>query len=102
MKICLECGTPKALDEFYRNPNGVQGRQSYCKPCMKVKSDKYHDDLRREVIAAYGGVCYCCGEAELDFLALDHANRDGKKDGKRGRNWYLKLKREGFPHKESL
>lgn len=59
--------------------------------------------MRREIIDAYGGKCYCCGlcgEINLDFLCLDHINRDGYKDGKRGRNFYLKLKRAGFPDKD--
>jgi hypothetical protein len=30
------------------------------------------------VLAAYGGKCVCCGEAEEAFLTLDHVNNDGK------------------------
>jgi len=33
--------------------------------------------LRREMIAAYGGACACCGESELMFLTLDHVHRNG-------------------------
>ena len=33
--------------------------------------------LRAEVLAAYGGRCTCCGEAENHFLALDHVAGDG-------------------------
>jgi hypothetical protein len=97
-KICRDCNTEKlvALD-FYKNRSGVQ---SYCKLCMCVRFNEYHRRLRLEVLAAYGSVCHCCGESILEFLSLDHINRDGKKDGKRGRNWYLRLKREGFPNKE--
>src|SRR5687768_12949862 len=28
--------------------------------------------IRLEALAHYGGKCYCCGETELAFLALDH------------------------------
>jgi hypothetical protein len=33
--------------------------------------------LKKEVMAAYGGCCSCCGETILDFLTIDHINNDG-------------------------
>jgi hypothetical protein len=33
--------------------------------------------LRAGMLAAYGGVCACCGEDREPFLTLDHSNRDG-------------------------
>ena len=30
--------------------------------------------LRSEAIAAYGGKCFCCGESNAEFLAIDHIN----------------------------
>lgn len=32
---------------------------------------------RREVVDAYGGRCYCCGETDVGFLTLDHVKNDG-------------------------
>jgi hypothetical protein len=29
------------------------------------------------VIAHYGGKCACCGEAEFEFLVIDHVNGGG-------------------------
>lgn len=37
---------------------------------------------RAEMIAAYGGKCACCGEAEPQFLQLDHIHNDGHVDRK--------------------
>jgi hypothetical protein len=33
--------------------------------------------LKRLVMDAYGGVCACCGEAELVFLTIDHIDDNG-------------------------
>jgi hypothetical protein len=67
-----------------------------------VKS--WGDKLKREVFDAYGGMCICCGEAELIFLTLDHIDGQGAKDRQRhkgngasGRSLYYRLKREGYP-----
>lgn len=57
--------------------------------------------LRLEVIAAYGGKCRCCGEAEPKFLELDHTNGDGaahrKMIGRGSAACYRWLKKKGFP-----
>ena len=53
------------------------------------------------MLAAYGHRCACCGEAEAEFLAVDHVNGRGNKHLKElnvtGRGFYLWLKRQGFP-----
>ena len=58
--------------------------------------------LKVEAIYAYGNQCTCCGETELEFLAIDHVNGGGsahrkeiKKNGTG--NFYLWLKDNGFP-----
>lgn len=38
MKRCLDCGADKALTEFPNAARGTQGRGSYCKSCMLVRS----------------------------------------------------------------
>jgi hypothetical protein len=62
--------------------------------------------LRREMIAAYGGGCSCCGESEHHFLALEHVHGYGHFDwetrnanGKRKGNDSVlrRLKRDGWP-----
>jgi hypothetical protein len=78
-------------------------------PVVKYQRRK----LKEELIAAYGGVCRCCGESEVEFLTLEHINKDGAahrrslvKVGPRGgyQSWhsvstkvYLDLKARGFP-----
>lgn len=36
-----------------------------------------YERLRRQVIAAYGSCCACCGEARYEFLQIDHVHNDG-------------------------
>lgn len=34
--------------------------------------------LRRDILANYGGECYCCGESNSEFLAIDHIGGNGR------------------------
>jgi hypothetical protein len=101
LKQCRRCGQFKWLTDYY-DGNGTEGKQAYCKPCISEICKEYQTQLKREVMAAYGGSCHCCGEATLEFLCLDHIDRDGYKDGKRGYVFYLKLRKAGFPHRDKL
>lgn len=61
---------------------------------------KFFGQLRRELIAAYGGCCVCCGEREPIFLELDHINNDGNVDRiERGNSQRLMvwLRANGWP-----
>jgi len=56
--------------------------------------------LKREMIAAYGGSCKCCGEECEEFLTLEHLNRDGASHRKQvggGSNTYRDLRNKGWP-----
>ena len=55
--------------------------------------------IRREVLAAYGGKCACCGETHPEFLAIDHINNDGADHRKEVKSQEICrwLKRNGFP-----
>jgi hypothetical protein len=47
---------------------------------MKVGMAEYHLATRVRVLAHYSGGsmrCGCCGENEVEFLAIDHMHRDG-------------------------
>lgn len=60
----------------------------------------YRARLRTEMIAAYGGCCSCCGEAEPTFLQLDHIHNDGHLDrriNKTSAKLWASLKRQGWP-----
>lgn len=56
----------------------------------------WRDEVREEVIKAYGAVCKCCGEAKPRLLTIDHI--DGYEDGPRSSfALYCWLKRNNFP-----
>lgn len=40
-KVCLKCGDEKILDDFYRNKNTRDGRESRCKTCQELRSKTY-------------------------------------------------------------
>lgn len=50
-------------------------RRSYSNNRERIRADK--KEFRKEILSHYGGICACCGEAEMDFLAVDHINNDG-------------------------
>jgi hypothetical protein len=83
-KKCCKCGQIKDVNEFYNDKRNSDKLYSWCKQCFKNNCL----EIKKEVIAYYGGKCVCCGETELDFLALDHINNDGAEHKK-------KLKSEG-------
>jgi hypothetical protein len=65
---------------------------------------RYRDNLRKEMIENYGGVCVLCGHSNPAALCLDHINDDSDiekeyfRDGSRGGDkLYALLKREGWP-----
>jgi hypothetical protein len=68
----------------------------------RQKARRSRQKLRAEMVAAYGGKCSCCGEDRLDFLTLEHVNRDGKQHRASirtggGNAIWLDLKRRGWP-----
>jgi hypothetical protein len=57
-----------------------------------------HKKLRQEVLGHYGEKCVCCGEAALEFLAIDHIGGNGKTAGNRsGDKFYRWLKANNWP-----
>lgn len=78
---CSGCGRdlPRTSEFFYRQERG-DGFKRRCKGCLSPANEKarlYRKKLRTDVIAIYGGKCYCCGEEEASFLTLDHTNGNG-------------------------
>jgi hypothetical protein len=51
-------------------------------------------ELRKKVVAGYGGQCACCGEERIRFLNVDHING---KDGRRGSKLLRFIIRHNFP-----
>jgi hypothetical protein len=104
--ICNVCGQSPA----------AEGRKK-CKKCLayfvdynrknaskyEPRKKSYRQKLRKDVIEKYGNKCECCNEHRLQFLVIDHKNRDGNVERRKlfGKNgvggsysWYLKLRRE--------
>jgi hypothetical protein len=55
---------------------------------------------RRDIIIQYGSKCECCGEAEPEFLTIDHTKNDGaehRRNGFKGEKLYKWLKDQGYP-----
>src|SRR5688572_28284716 len=40
----------------------------------------YNRRIKLQVISKYGGKCKCCKETTVDFLTIDHINRDRHKE----------------------
>ncbi len=105
--LCTNCGKAPAAPD-----------KTKCHPCF-VKLSEYHKQhrerlldyyrergrqkaaaLRAEVLAAYGGVCVCCGEVQQEFLSIDHINGGGNAERRQyggGTAFYRHLKRAGYP-----
>lgn len=72
-----------------------------------ARRKKYRDNLRKQVLDAYGNKCNCCGETEPQFLALDHIS--GKPIGVKQRSYrrtgtglYKQARDAGFPSSYQL
>lgn len=48
-KVCLGCGVPKELEEFYYNPTGKFKRAARCKDCYKKYNEvQYRNDPSKQ------------------------------------------------------
>ena len=131
-RTCSKCGQEKPIRDFVKQKVCPSGYGRECLACKRVRSRIYtreyrklypakvaaqlktyrarnrvyqHDlyqQLKEEVLAAYGGACLCCGEDRTVFLTIDHVNNDGylyRRKGQKhsGTNIYRFLKKQGFP-----
>jgi hypothetical protein len=67
---CKRCAIEKA--DAYRKANPEKKR---IREAKRARIKRRED--RHAALAAYGGVCACCGEHREPFLVLDHINGDG-------------------------
>lgn len=101
--LCAECGKNKP----------IAGKVS-CESCSNMRKEEHQKNkahrnyvsqelrkrLRNEVLAAYGGKCNCCGEAEPLFLEIDHVQGGGSKQRRvihGGVAFYYWLKEQNYP-----
>jgi hypothetical protein len=87
-----------------------------CRPCSLIHKTRYsqtwqrlevnqaakarrYSELRRRVIDGYGGLCQCCGEKAIEFLAIDHVDGGGREERLRLsiHQIMVKIERENFP-----
>ena len=73
VKLCSRCDLVKVGDEFYTNVSAKDGLDGACISCIALK----HLDLKRRFVAGYGSRCSCCGESRIEFLTMEHRNKDG-------------------------
>jgi hypothetical protein len=90
MKRCPKCGETKPLDSFayHKNYTTKDKRQSYCKPCQYVISEKSRImrtygitvDEYQKMVEAQQHRCAICGQEENDAikkrLSIDHSHND--------------------------
>lgn len=77
---CIECRSP------------LKGSGTLCLGCKKIHLDRHHANkerysetsksrrrkLKLAAMAAYGGAyCLCCGEEHIEFLTIDHIEKNG-------------------------
>jgi len=64
----------------------------------RLKARQRNAELKTKTMNLYGGKCECCGETEIDFLAIDHVNGDGNKHRKTFKgSIYQWLKKNNYP-----
>lgn len=96
-KFCGDCDQNKPLTEFNKNACKVDGLQTVCRPCTKIRNNESYktSDKRRTTIknrnrsvaaynqrfiSRYKRLCGCrlCGEKEPVVLDLHHVNMHEK------------------------
>ena len=91
-----------------RNPERHRAYQKAFRLANRDKALAYGLKYRRaakiDAIRHYSNgsmCCACCGEAEIDFLNIDHMNGGGtqerKRQGRGGNSFAIYLRKRGFP-----
>lgn len=106
--VCRICGVSKDFSEYYarlRRKTTLHAR--ICKECTRrrlgARSKEYRRERRLRALKKYGGdppICACCGETRIEFLHLDHPNKDGAKQRRelKSLNIYRWLHRYNYPN----
>lgn len=90
--LCIWCDSPLASNS-----------RSLCekhRAAQNERNKKWRLKLRQEVIKAYGGVCQCCSESRIEFLAIDHIEGGGRKQRESiggDAHFYSWLRKNNFP-----
>lgn len=101
-KLCNICNIIKPRTEFYNSKNYA------CKECVRpinnARKKGRDKQARTDAINNYGGKCACCGEANIEFLQIDHIHGGGNKhrqqldkSGSAGSRIYYWLRKNNWP-----
>lgn len=67
----------------------------------RQRAREYWRNLRVQALSVYGAACACCGEAQDEFLSIDHVNNDGAAHRRslktRGAGIWKWLRDQGYP-----
>lgn len=108
-RVCRRKQANKSYDrnrEYRREYTRLNYKKNYLLNPLKYKIKKGELKMKwkREVMTHYGGgkaQCVICGFDNLDALCLDHINDDAWKDRKPreggGIQFYLKIRKRGYP-----
>lgn len=92
-----------ARAKTYRDSNrelvNLRNRERHHKnpELFRERSRKTNAELRRRVFDHYGWKCKCCGEAQPEFLTIDHINGGGSKHIREVGSFYRWLIKNSFP-----
>ncbi len=106
-RLCKDCDSGQRTERYRSDPEaGKQSSQNWRgenKDRVLSTNREYKRRLRLEAIAHYSqgkNVCACCGEPEVKFLTIDHADGGGN-DHRRaigpGTHISLWLKKNDYP-----
>jgi hypothetical protein len=99
------CKTCRCAEERERRQADPERARRYHRENRERRNAQHREWLRRirlETLAAYGGTCACCDEAEPGFLTIDHIDGGGTKHRKElaipgGSSFYKWLRQHGYP-----
>lgn len=82
MKICSACKKEKSLLDFYRRSRSVDGLQSHCKSCDRIKCsirEKANPDKKKSAAARY--------RARYPHRVTEWAKKNPERNGANKRRW---------------
>jgi hypothetical protein len=95
---------------FQRNKKRLQEKAHSRKAERQEYLRDYNLELKKKVINHYSGgtmICECCHEYIIEFLTIEHPNKDGKQHRLNtkaggGKNFYLWLIKHNYPNDPPL
>ena len=73
-----------------------EARLALAPACKKRRAER-RQEVKADVMNAYGGKCQCCGETDMVFLTIDHVFRYTGEGPRSGNPLYLWLKSHKYP-----